>query len=159
MIIVTAIKTDLPTGIVGELFDWSQDHSTPSRRPHFIVVRGTAHSPRAVMDHLHMIYNAAPDRVGVYGLVTQDHNKKRASLPFSGLLPPVRFLAAALDVRHSTTHHTLLSAADLCALQGDDRGRRAACHGEHQHGQHLLLLLLRARTPLFLLSRNCRVVR
>jgi hypothetical protein len=28
VIIVTAIKTDLPTGLVGELFDWSQDHST-----------------------------------------------------------------------------------------------------------------------------------
>jgi hypothetical protein len=28
VIIVTPVKTDLPTGLVGEIFDWSQDHST-----------------------------------------------------------------------------------------------------------------------------------
>lgn len=28
VIVVTPVKTDLPTGLVGELFDWSQDHST-----------------------------------------------------------------------------------------------------------------------------------
>lgn len=27
VIIVTSVKTDLPTGLVGDLFDWSQDHS------------------------------------------------------------------------------------------------------------------------------------
>jgi len=51
VIIVTAIKTDLPTGLVGELFDWSQDH---------------------IIEHLQLIYSTAPDRVGVYGLLRQD---------------------------------------------------------------------------------------
>lgn len=27
VVIVTPIKTDLPSGLVGEIFDWSQDHS------------------------------------------------------------------------------------------------------------------------------------
>jgi len=28
VIVVTAVKTDLPTGFLGDFFDWSQDHST-----------------------------------------------------------------------------------------------------------------------------------
>jgi hypothetical protein len=28
VLIVTPVKTDLPSGLVGELVDWSQDHST-----------------------------------------------------------------------------------------------------------------------------------
>jgi len=51
VIIVSPIKSDLPTGLVGDLFDWSQDH---------------------IIEHLHLIYNCAPDRVGIYGLVSQD---------------------------------------------------------------------------------------
>ena len=51
LIVVTPIKTDLPTGVVGELFDWSQDH---------------------IIHHLTLIQNSAPDRVGVYGLMNQD---------------------------------------------------------------------------------------
>lgn len=51
LIVVTPIKTDLPTGLVGELFDWSQDH---------------------IIQHLTMIQNTAPERVGVYGLINQD---------------------------------------------------------------------------------------
>jgi phosphatidylserine/phosphatidylglycerophosphate/cardiolipin synthase-like enzyme len=54
VIIVTPVKTDLPTGLVGELFDWSQDH---------------------IIDHLQVIHRTAPDRVGIYGLVNQDKNK------------------------------------------------------------------------------------
>lgn len=51
LIVVTPIKTDLPSGLVGELFDWSQDH---------------------IIQHLTMIQNTAPDRVGIYGLINQD---------------------------------------------------------------------------------------
>lgn len=51
LIVVTPIKTDLPTGVVGELFDWSQDH---------------------IIQHLTMIQNTAPERVGIYGLINQD---------------------------------------------------------------------------------------
>eukprot|EP01112_Ceratiomyxa_fruticulosa_P012371 TRINITY_DN3420_c0_g1_i1.p1 TRINITY_DN3420_c0_g1~~TRINITY_DN3420_c0_g1_i1.p1 ORF type:complete len:1058 (-),score=232.48 TRINITY_DN3420_c0_g1_i1:937-4110(-) len=56
VLIVTPVKTDLPSGLVGELFDWSQDH---------------------IIKHLHLIHSVAPDRVGVYGLVKQDENSKR----------------------------------------------------------------------------------
>eukprot|EP01102_Stenamoeba_stenopodia_P013684 TRINITY_DN4473_c1_g1_i1.p1 TRINITY_DN4473_c1_g1~~TRINITY_DN4473_c1_g1_i1.p1 ORF type:complete len:974 (+),score=221.89 TRINITY_DN4473_c1_g1_i1:104-3025(+) len=56
VIIVTAVKTDLPSGIVGELFDWSQDH---------------------IIEHLHLIHSVAPDRVGIYGLVRQDDLSER----------------------------------------------------------------------------------
>merc|ERR1711963_496384 len=55
LLIVTAVKTDLPTGILGDLFDWSQDH---------------------IIDHLHLIHQVAPDRVGVYGLVVQNQAGK-----------------------------------------------------------------------------------
>eukprot|EP01126_Amoeba_proteus_P049171 TRINITY_DN5731_c3_g1_i1.p1 TRINITY_DN5731_c3_g1~~TRINITY_DN5731_c3_g1_i1.p1 ORF type:complete len:278 (+),score=62.12 TRINITY_DN5731_c3_g1_i1:532-1365(+) len=51
VIIVTSVKTDLPTGLVGDLFDWSQDH---------------------VIQHLQLIHSCAPERVGIYGLVNQD---------------------------------------------------------------------------------------
>ncbi|GAM27224.1 hypothetical protein SAMD00019534_103990 [Acytostelium subglobosum LB1] len=51
ILIVTPVRTDLPSGLVGELFDWSQDH---------------------IIRHLHLIYSIAPDRVGIYGLVRQD---------------------------------------------------------------------------------------
>ena len=51
LIVITPIKTDLPGGIVGDFIDWSQDH---------------------IIDHLQLIYNQAPERVGVYGLVSQD---------------------------------------------------------------------------------------
>lgn len=53
LMIVTPIKTDLPTGLVGEFFDWSQDH---------------------IIDHLNVIYQCAPDRVGIYGLAQQDQD-------------------------------------------------------------------------------------
>ncbi|EGG14021.1 phospholipase D [Cavenderia fasciculata] len=56
ILIVTPVKTDLPSGLVGELFDWSQDH---------------------IIRHLHLIYSVAPDRVGVYGLIRQDEETKR----------------------------------------------------------------------------------
>lgn len=56
VIIVTPIKTDLPTGIVGEFFNWSQDH---------------------IIDHLQLIYQTAPDRVGIYGLASQDSEDRR----------------------------------------------------------------------------------
>jgi len=58
VIIVTPVKTDLPSGLVGELFDWSQDH---------------------IIEHLHLIYNCAPNRVGVYGLVNQDPVTKKVN--------------------------------------------------------------------------------
>lgn len=47
VIIVTAVKTDLPGGIVGDIVNWSQDHIT---------------------EHLQHIYKTAPDRVAVFGL-------------------------------------------------------------------------------------------
>jgi len=56
LMIVTPIKTDLPTGLVGEFFDWSQDH---------------------IIDHLNVIYQCAPDRVGIYGLAQQDQDIHR----------------------------------------------------------------------------------
>ncbi|EFA81758.1 phospholipase D [Heterostelium album PN500] len=56
ILIVTPVKTDLPSGLVGELFDWSQDH---------------------IIRHLHLIYSVAPDRVGIYGLVRQDEESNR----------------------------------------------------------------------------------
>lgn len=55
VIVVTPIKTDLPTGIVGEFFNWSQDH---------------------IIDHLQLLYHTAPDRVGIYGLASQDAEDK-----------------------------------------------------------------------------------
>lgn len=54
IIIITPVKTDLPTGVVGDLIDMSQDH---------------------IVDHLQLIYQVAPERVGIYGLVTQDKYK------------------------------------------------------------------------------------
>jgi len=56
VLIVTPVKTDLPTGLVGELVDWSQDH---------------------IIQHLNSIKKAAPERVGIYGLVKQDDVSKR----------------------------------------------------------------------------------
>ncbi|EGC32863.1 hypothetical protein DICPUDRAFT_155142 [Dictyostelium purpureum] len=56
LLIVTPVKTDLPSGLVGELFDWSQDH---------------------IIKHLHLIHSIAPDRVGIYGLVRQDEETNR----------------------------------------------------------------------------------
>ncbi|KAN0041209.1 hypothetical protein ACTFIV_003745 [Dictyostelium citrinum] len=56
LLVVTPVKTDLPSGLVGELFDWSQDH---------------------IIKHLHLIHSIAPDRVGIYGLVQQDHETNR----------------------------------------------------------------------------------
>jgi phospholipase D1/2 len=55
VVIVTAIKTDLPTGLVGDLVDWSQDHIT---------------------QHLLHIEREAPDRVVVVGLCQQDEYRK-----------------------------------------------------------------------------------
>ena len=55
VIIITPVKTDLPTGLVGDLVDWSQDH---------------------IISHLHQIYKVAPERVGIYGLVRQDDYRK-----------------------------------------------------------------------------------
>jgi len=54
LIVITPVKTDLPTGFVGDLIDMSQDH---------------------IIDHLNLIYQVAPDRVGIYGLVKQDSHK------------------------------------------------------------------------------------
>jgi len=56
VLIVTPVKTDLLTGLVGEIIDWSQDH---------------------IIQHLHTIKKAAPDRVGIYGLVRQDDSSAR----------------------------------------------------------------------------------
>ncbi len=55
VVIVTAIKTDLPTGIVGDIVDWSQDHIT---------------------QHLLHIEKQASDRVVVVGLCRQDEYRK-----------------------------------------------------------------------------------
>ncbi len=55
VVIVTAIKTDLPTGLVGDLVDWSQDHIT---------------------QHLLLIQKEAPDRVVIVGLCQQDQYRK-----------------------------------------------------------------------------------
>lgn len=55
VVIVTAIKTDLPTGLVGDLVDWSQDHIT---------------------QHLLLIQKEAPDRVVVVGLCQQDEYRR-----------------------------------------------------------------------------------
>ena len=55
VVIVTAIKTDLPTGIVGDIVDWSQDHIT---------------------QHLLHIEKQAADRVVVVGLCRQDEYRK-----------------------------------------------------------------------------------
>ena len=55
IVIVTAVKTDLPTGLVGDLVDWSQDHIT---------------------QHLLHIEKLAPDRVLVVGLCRQDEYRK-----------------------------------------------------------------------------------
>lgn len=51
VIIVCPVTTDLPNGIVGELVDAAQDH---------------------INEDLELIKNTAPNRVGVYGLVSQD---------------------------------------------------------------------------------------
>jgi len=59
VIIIAPVKSDLPTGLVGELFDWSQEH---------------------IIEHLHLIYNCAPDRVGIYGLVNQDPVTKKVKV-------------------------------------------------------------------------------
>jgi len=56
VLIVTPVKTDLLTGLAGELVDWSQDH---------------------IIQHLHTIKKAAPDRVGIYGIVKQDPSSQR----------------------------------------------------------------------------------
>ncbi|XP_049850459.1 uncharacterized protein LOC126322621 [Schistocerca gregaria] len=56
LIILTAAKTDLPRGLIGDLFDWSQDH----------IVR-----------HINHIYSVAPNRVGIYSLVTQNPDDPR----------------------------------------------------------------------------------
>eukprot|EP01119_Soliformovum_irregulare_P018865 TRINITY_DN5871_c0_g1_i2.p1 TRINITY_DN5871_c0_g1~~TRINITY_DN5871_c0_g1_i2.p1 ORF type:complete len:541 (+),score=138.32 TRINITY_DN5871_c0_g1_i2:1159-2781(+) len=56
ILIITPIKTDLPTGVLGEWVDWSQDHIT---------------------QHLNTIKNTAPDRVGIYGLVRQDEISRK----------------------------------------------------------------------------------
>lgn len=55
VVIVTAVKTDLPTGIVGDLVDWSQDHIT---------------------QHLLHIEREAPGRVLVVGLCRQDEYRR-----------------------------------------------------------------------------------
>mmetsp|Transcript_9273 Transcript_9273/g.28660 ORF Transcript_9273/g.28660 Transcript_9273/m.28660 type:complete len:930 (+) Transcript_9273:154-2943(+) len=54
VIIVTPVRTDLPSGVVGHVFSWSRDR---------------------MLDHLLDIYRLAPDRVGVYGLVRQHHEE------------------------------------------------------------------------------------
>lgn len=51
LIVITCIKTDLPTGFVGSMLDISQTH---------------------INDNINMLYRAAPDRVGIYGIVRQD---------------------------------------------------------------------------------------
>eukprot|EP01117_Protostelium_nocturnum_P019954 TRINITY_DN8780_c0_g1_i1.p1 TRINITY_DN8780_c0_g1~~TRINITY_DN8780_c0_g1_i1.p1 ORF type:complete len:862 (-),score=242.51 TRINITY_DN8780_c0_g1_i1:109-2694(-) len=56
VVIVAPVKTDLLSGFVGNLVDWSEDH---------------------IMQHLLAIKKAAPDRVGIYGLVQQDENSSR----------------------------------------------------------------------------------
>jgi hypothetical protein len=62
VVIVTAIKTDLPTGLVGDLVDWSQDHIT---------------------QHLLLIQKEAPERVLVTGLCQQVQQKqKKKSIRF-----------------------------------------------------------------------------
>lgn len=57
LIVVTPIRTDLPTGIVGNLIDMSQDH---------------------INENLRSIAAVAPDRVGVYGLVSVDQHRIKA---------------------------------------------------------------------------------
>jgi len=56
LLIVTPVKTDLLTGFVGNFVDWSQDH---------------------IIQHLQIIKKAAPERVGIYGLVQQDESTSR----------------------------------------------------------------------------------
>ncbi len=56
MLIVTAVKTDLPSGLVGDLVRWSQDHIT---------------------QHLLHLHSVAPGRVGVFGLCRQDEHRQR----------------------------------------------------------------------------------
>ncbi len=56
VLIVTAVKTDLPSGIVGEMVNWSQDHIT---------------------QHLLHVHSVAPERVAVYGLCRQDDYRAR----------------------------------------------------------------------------------
>lgn len=55
VIIIAPFKTDLPSGIVGELFDQSQDH---------------------INDDLSLIHSTAPERVGIFFLLSQEPNTK-----------------------------------------------------------------------------------
>jgi phosphatidylserine/phosphatidylglycerophosphate/cardiolipin synthase-like enzyme len=55
IILIVPVRTDLPTGIVGQYFDASQDQ---------------------IDEHLRLIYSIASTRVGVYGLVVQDPKSK-----------------------------------------------------------------------------------
>lgn len=64
LIVITPVKTDLPSGVVGDLIDMSQDHSMKN----FVYI--------IVIDHLQWIHKVAPDRVGVYGLVRQEEKSK-----------------------------------------------------------------------------------
>ncbi|PRP83108.1 hypothetical protein PROFUN_09787 [Planoprotostelium fungivorum] len=56
LIIVAPIKTDLLTGFVGNLVDWSEDH---------------------IIEHLNTIKKTAPQRVGIYGILQQDSKSSR----------------------------------------------------------------------------------
>eukprot|EP00002_Diphylleia_rotans_P011635 TRINITY_DN2293_c0_g1_i12.p1 TRINITY_DN2293_c0_g1~~TRINITY_DN2293_c0_g1_i12.p1 ORF type:complete len:668 (+),score=109.92 TRINITY_DN2293_c0_g1_i12:987-2990(+) len=56
VIIIAPLKTDLPSGIVGDLFDQSQDH---------------------INSDLSLIYEAAPERVGIYFLLRQEPITKK----------------------------------------------------------------------------------
>mmetsp|Transcript_14128 Transcript_14128/g.21372 ORF Transcript_14128/g.21372 Transcript_14128/m.21372 type:complete len:966 (+) Transcript_14128:289-3186(+) len=55
LLIVCPIKTDLPSGMVGSMLDISQDD---------------------IDKHLQMLYNTAPERVGIYGIVRQEPTSK-----------------------------------------------------------------------------------
>jgi hypothetical protein len=146
VIIVTAIKTDLPTGLVGELFDWSQDHSeyhnnsnhlsiylsiylykfshlytssfsfrtlcplslslfpsflffaiiAPNKSIYFLLSQNCFLF--VVIEHLQLIYKTAPERVGVYGLLSQDPNHPDQSLTFF-----VHSFRRWIHIQHITT--------------------------------------------------------